>query len=343
MQRNCFAGPSHSTSHLTGFLPAESNLSISLSAPPGDPTICPPTFSPATLTLLGLAIPQQNSTATSSIDSGVNEADIIVDEVGSCSTLNTPGLPSSKHNSTVTSNTDSGPEQQNSTNTAALFSTDSGAGDQSDSVGNTASSSTDSDADDQANSVGEVPADSTLATLQAASARSSSAHSLLTESLAAAKQQDEDRRAAHAQASPSGVGEPPSDGGLPLGVDSEAGLGNVTKHVTGSRTPPQHGSRSSTAQRMAKSGNLNFVTSPGALQNGLSMSDAAQANHMQQHVSSSVSPDARQTRAKLAGSDEERLQQVLTGAGGSAKAADTAPEPASFAERLIGSLLPAAG
>lgn len=226
---------------------------------------------------------------------------------------------------------------------------------QSDSVGNTASSSTDSNADDQANSVGEVPANSTLAMLQAASARSSSAHSLLTESLAAAKQQDEDRRGAHAQASPSGVGEPPSDGGLPLGVDSEAGSGHVTKHVTGSRTPPQHGSRSSTALRMARSGNLNFVTSPGALQNGLSISDAAQTSHgkavsdaaqakkMWQHVSSSVSPDASQTCAKLAGSDEERLQQVLTGAGGSAKAADTAPEPASFAEKLIGSLLPAAG
>lgn len=129
MQHDWFAGPSHSTSHLTGFLPAESNLSISLSAPPGDPTIWPQTFSPATLTLLGLAIPRQKRPATSSIDSGVNGADINIDEVGSCSTLNTPGLASSKHNSTVMSSTDSGAEQQNNTNTAALFSTDSGAGD----------------------------------------------------------------------------------------------------------------------------------------------------------------------------------------------------------------------
>lgn len=183
---------------------------------------------------------------------------------------------------------------------------------------------------------------STLATLRSASGKSacahSLAHSLLTDSLAAVKQRDEDRRASHAQASPSGS-------------DSTSD----SAHVTGSKTPPQHGGKASRIPKSTSTTNSTPESSRQAPQDCLSAAPHGQTGHSRQSFSSQFTQGPSQTGAHSARSDEERLQQVLAvaakasavnaatdTAAGTANgiADDAATDAGPLAAKLIGSLLP---
>ena len=117
--------------------------------------------------------------------------------------------------------------------------------------------------------------------------------------------------------------------------------------MTGSKTPPQHGGKASRIPETFSPTNSTPKSSRQAPQDCLSASSHGQTGRSRHSFSSPFTQGPSQTGAQSAGSDEERLQQVLAVAANAsavnaadAAATDAATDAAPFAAKLIAGLLP---